>query len=146
MSNFNVTRLSGQRALVQDTSGTHQAILDTAQWDEIKHRLAHDDAEKDFGAAVEEFFKPLEEAINLAEEKLAATLPKMDPAFTVEISIGRGNNRVLWHEIGPEVEGVEGTPAVTFVLNHDSAVLRILESSDHSRLIWVGNTIEILAA
>ena len=132
MSNFNVTRLSGQRALVQDLSGTHQAILDTAQWDEIKHRLAHDDAEKAFGAAVEEFFKPLEEAINLAEEKLAATLPKTDPAFTVEIA--------------PAVEGVEGTPAVAFVLNHDSAVLRILESSDHSRLIWVGNTIEILAA
>ena len=128
MSNFNVTRLSGQRALVQDTSGTHQAILDTAQWDEIKHRLAHDDAEKDFGAAVEEFFKPLEEAINLAEEKL----PKTDPAFTVEIA--------------PAVDSVEGAPAVTFVLNHDSAVLRILESGDHSRLIWVGDTIEILAA
>ena len=132
MSNFNVTRLSGQRALVQDISGTHQAILDTAQWDEIKHRLAHDDAEKDFGAAVEEFFKPLVEACDLAEEKLAATLPKTDPAFTVEIA--------------PAVDSVEGTPAVTFVLNHDSAVLRILESGDHSRLIWVGNTIEILAA
>ena len=132
MSNFNVTRLSVQRALVQDTSGTHQAILDTAEWDEIKHRLAHDDAVKDFGAAVEEFYKPLEEAISQAEEKLAATLPKTDPAFTVEIA--------------PEVEGVEGTPAVTFALSHDSAVLRILESGDHSRLIWVGNTIEILAA
>lgn len=132
MSNFNVTRLSGQRALVQDTSGAHQAILYTAEWDEVKHRLAHDDAEKDFGAAVEEFFKPLVEACNQAEEKLAATLPKTDPAFTVEIA--------------PAVDGVEGTPEVTFVLSHDSAVLRILESSDHSRLIWVGNTIEILAA
>ena len=132
MSNFNVTYLSGQRALVQDVSDTRQCVLDTAQWDEIKHRLAHDDAEKDFGAAVEEFFKPLEEAINLAEEKLAATLPKTDPAFTVEIT--------------PAVEGVEGTQAVTYVLNHDSAVLRIIESGDHSRLIWVGNTIEILAA
>ena len=132
MSNFNVTRLSGQRALVQEPGGTHQAILDTAQWDEIKHRLAHVDAEKDFGAAVEEFFKPLVEACDLAEEKLAATLPKTDPAFTVEIA--------------PAVEGVEGAPAVAFVLNHDSAVLRILESGDHSRLIWVGNTIEILAA
>lgn len=132
MSNFNVTRLAGQRALVQDASDTHRAILYTAEWDEVKHRLAHDDAEKDFGAAVEEFFKPLEEAINQAEEKLAATLPKTDPAFTVEIA--------------PEVEGVEGTQAVTFALSHDSAVLRILESGDHSRLIWVGNTIEILAA
>ena len=132
MSNFNVTRLAGQRALVQDASDTHRAILYTAEWDEVKHRLAHDDAEKDFGAAVEEFFKPLEEAINQAEEKLAATLPKTDPAFTVEIA--------------PEVEGVEGTQAVTFALSQDSAVLRILESGDHSRLIWVGNTIEILAA
>ena len=132
MSNFNVTRLSGQRALVHDVSNTRRAILDTAQWDEIKHRLAYVDAEKDFGAAVEEFFKPLVEASDLAEEKLAATLPKTDPAFTVEIA--------------PAVEGVEGTPAVTFVLNHDSAVLRILESGDHSRLIWVGDTIEILAA
>ena len=132
MSNFNVTRLSGQRALVQDASGTHQAILYTAEWEEVKHRLAHDDAEKDFGAAVEEFFKPLVEACNLAEEKLAATLPKTDPAFTVEIA--------------PAVEGVEGAPAVTFALSHDSAVLRILESGDHSRLIWVGDSIEILAA
>lgn len=132
MSNFNVTRLSGQRALVQEPGGTHQALLDTTQWDDIKHRLAHDDAEKDFGAAVEEFFKPLVEACNLAEEKLAATLPKTDPAFTVEIA--------------PAVEGVEGAPAVTFVLNHDSAVLRILESGDHSRLIWMGDTIGILAA
>ena len=132
MSNFNVTRLSGQRALVQEPGGTHQALLDTTQWDDIKHRLAHNDAEKDFGAAVEEFFKPLVEACNLAEEKLAATLPKTDPAFTVEIA--------------PAVEGVEGAPAVTFVLNHDSAVLRILESGDHSRLIWMGDTIGILAA
>ena len=132
MSIFNVTHLSGQRALVQDASGTRWTVLDTTQWDEIKHRLAHDDAEKDFGAAVEEFFKPLVEACDLAEEKLAATLPKTDPAFTVEIT--------------PAVEGVEGASAVTFVLNHDSAVLRILESGDHSRLIWVGNTIEILAA
>ena len=132
MSNFNVTRLSGQRALVQEPGGTHQALLDTTQWDDIKHRLAHDDAEKDFGAAVEEFFKPLVEACDLAEEKLAATLPKTDPAFTVEIA--------------PAVEGVEGAPAVTFVLNHDSAVLRILESGDHSRLIWMGDTIGILAA
>mgnify|MGYP003451848838 CR=1 FL=1 len=132
MSNFNVTRLSGQRALVQDTSGTHQAILDTAQWDEIKHRLAHDDAEKDFGAAVEEFFKPLEEAINLAEEKLAATLPKTDPAFTVEIA--------------PAHAVVPAAPVVTFGLVPAAAVLRFLESGDHSRLIWVGDTIEILAA
>lgn len=129
MSKFITTRLAGDRMLVTN-GGKKQAILDTAQWDYIKSLMQTDEAQADFDQAVKDFFAPLTEAIDKLE---AAQAPKIDETYVVVV--------------GETVEGTQGTQARAYHLCHDAAVLRILESGDHSRLVWVGNdAIEIVAA
>lgn len=129
MSKFITTRLAGDRMLVTN-GGKKQAILDTAQWDYIKSLTETNEAQADFDKAVKDFFAPLTEAIDKIEE---AKAPKVDDTYLVVT--------------GETVEGTPGKQARAYHLGHDAAVLRILESGDHSRLVWVGNdAIEIVAA
>ena len=129
MSKFTTTRLAGDRMLVTN-GGKKQAILDTKQWDYIKSQMQTNEAVADFDQAVKEFFAPLTEAIDKLE---AAQAPKIDDTYMVVI--------------GEDVAGTPDQTARAYHLHHDSAVLRILESGDHSRLVWVGNdAIEIVAA
>ena len=129
MSKFITTRLAGDRMLV--TNGNKkQAILATDQWDYIKSLTQTNEAQADFDQAVKDFFAPLTEAIDKVE---AAKAPKVDETYVVVV--------------GEEVAGTPGKQARAYHLTHDAAVLRILESGDHSRLVWVGNdAIEIVAA
>lgn len=133
MSTFNITKLAGQRVLVRGTTGEQSEILDSTEWDEIKLHVAHHEAADAFDATVKEFFAPLLEAADAAAENLAKLAAEAnDPAFTIVVSEG--------------TEGVEAESAETITLSRDSAILRMIESGDTSRLIWVGSSIEIIAA
>jgi hypothetical protein len=129
---FTITNLAGDRALVKgrDAAGGYGSqILDAAEWNEFKARNQHDEAHEAFDAAVEEFFAPL----NAAVEALKDTAkPKLDPLFFVTVQEGSA--------------AVEATHEVLVHLSHDSAVLRLIEQdADTDRLIWVNDTLEILA-
>ena len=133
MSNvFNTQRLAGQRVLVTGSEPEQQQILYSDEWDDVKHLLAHRVADDAFNSAVEEFFAPLVEAATAAEQELLATLPAVDDAFTVVISEG--------------TEAVEGEDPQIITLSRETAILRMIEEGKTDRLIWVGSSIEILAA
>ena len=133
MSTFNTTKLAGQRVLVRGTTDEQYEILDSSEWDEIKLHLAHHEASDAFDYSVKEFFAPLLEAADAAAEHLALLAAEAnDPAFTIVVSEG--------------TEGVEAEPAEAITLSRESAILRMIESGDTSRLVWVGSSIEIVAA
>ena len=133
MSNtFNATRLAGNRMLVTGTDEGERAILDTTEWDEYKHSIAHKEAEASFDAAVKAFYAPIEEATEAARKALEeAHAVFTDPAFNIVLEQGS--------------EGVAPKHEVRLVLSKDAAVLRMIESGDTSRLVWVGSDIEITA-
>jgi hypothetical protein len=128
---FTITKLAGDRALVKgrDTAGTAGSqILDAAEWNEFTARNKHDEAHEAFDAAVEEFFAPLNAAVDALKE---TAKPKHDPLFFVTVQ--------------EKSEAVAGTEEVLVHLSHDSAVLRLIEQDpDTDRLIWVNDTLEIL--
>ena len=132
MSEFNTTILAGQRVLVTGSKKNQQTILDSTEWDSIKAHQAFHLAGDAFDEAVTAFFAPIVEAAEKANEALAESLPKRDDAFVVVLSEG--------------IEGVEEVEPEVVQLGRDAAILRMIESGDTSRLIWVGDTIEITAA
>ena len=132
MSEFNTTILAGQRVLVTGSKKHQQTILDSTEWDSIKAHQAYHLAGDAFDEAVTAFFAPIVEAAEKANAALAESLPKRDDAFVVVLSEG--------------IEGVEEVEPEVVQLGRDAAILRMIESGDTSRLIWVGDTIEITAA
>lgn len=130
MSNvFNVTRLAGSRALVQGTDEGESTILFTMEYDELKGNTALQEAEADFGAKVKEFFAPVVEASEAFEQAKKAALTVNDPAFRVVVQ--------------EAIEATAGQRERVHILSRDSAILRLIESGDTSRLLWVNGTIEI---
>lgn len=124
------TKLVGSRVLVSgtDVRGTDgQTILDSTQWDEVNSNSAFDKATAGFEAAVQAFFAPLTKA---SEEFEAQAKPQMDPASYVVLQ--------------ERVEGVAPQAEQLLKLNHDSVVLRLIGQGDLSRLIWVGESLEVL--
>jgi hypothetical protein len=130
---FTILNLAGNRALVkgQDAHGTTgQQILDASEWADVKARNAHSEAHDAFDAAVEEFFAPLSAAVDALKE---TAKPKHDPLFYITVSEGSAP--------------VEGSEEILIHLNHDSAVLRLIEQDPETdRLIWVNDSLEILEA
>jgi hypothetical protein len=130
---FTIINLAGDRALVKgrDAQGNHgQQILDAAEWNEFNARTEHAEAHDAFDAAVEEFFAPLNEAVDALKD---TAKPKHDPLFFVTVQEGSA--------------GIEATQEVLVHLSHDSAVLRLIgENPDTDRLLWVNDTLEILEA
>jgi hypothetical protein len=128
---FTIINLAGDRALVKgrDSQGTAgQQILDASEWNDFNAHSKHNEAHEAFDAAVEEFFAPLNDAIASIKE---TAKPKHDPLFFVTVQ--------------EKSEAVEGTDEVLVRLNHDSAVLRLIEQDpDTDRLLWVNDTLEIL--
>jgi hypothetical protein len=133
---FTTNKLSGHRTLVtgRDNFGNEgKAVLDSTEWDAIQRSIEIHDAQKDFDEKVLDFYAPINEAADeLAGLKVATETA--DPTFFIELEPGE--------------EGTPGKASLNITLNHDSAVLRILEKSGvgTDRLIWVGDTLEILAA
>lgn len=128
---FSITRLVNHRVLVQgeDTFGTSGKVtLNSEQWDEINADTQYSQALDAFDAAVESFFAPLIEA---ADAATAATLPSpQDPMSYVVLN--------------EAVEGVEAKSAQLIHLNDDSIVIRLIESGDTDRLVWVDGKLEVL--
>lgn len=130
MSNvFNVTRLAGARALVQGTDEGESTILFTMEYDELKGNTALKEAEADFGAKVKEFFAPVVEASEAFEQAKKAALTVNDPAFRVVVQ--------------EAIEATAGQTERVHILGRDTAILRLIESGDTSRLLWVNGVIEI---
>jgi hypothetical protein len=106
-------------------------VLDGSQWDEVSTRKEFSKAEKEFDAAVDAFFKPLTEAA----EKVAKGIKR--PGSDDKDSY------VVLEE--PE-EGKPAKPGHLIKLNRDSIVLRLIESGNTDRLIWVNNQLEVTEA
>lgn len=126
---FTIQRLTGARAVVRgtDTNGVDgECVVSTAQWDSVTAHDKQHQAQEDFDAAVEEFFKPLTDAA----ERASQTVQTVDE-----------DSFIVLHE---GVEGVPGRPADILRLNHDSIVLRIIEQGNHDRLVWVNECLEVL--
>jgi hypothetical protein len=124
-------RLVNSRTVVAGTDGngvSNSTVLYSGQWDEIARHQAQHQAEDLFGNTVEEFFAPLLEAA----EKFEATKAVADDPLTY----------VVLHE---GTEGVVNKPADVVHLHQDSQILRLIENNETSRLVWVGDDLEILA-
>ena len=132
MSNvFNVTRLAGARALVQGTDEGESTILFTAEYDELKGNTALKEAEADFDTKVKEFFAPVVEASEAFEQAKKAALTVNDPAFRVVVQ--------------EAIEATAGQTERVRIVQRDTAILRLIDSGDTSRLLWVNGAIEITA-
>ena len=132
MSNvFNVTRLAGARALVQGTDEGESTILSTIEYDELKGNTSLKEAEADFDAKVKEFFAPVVEASEAFEQAKKAALTVNDPAFRVVVQ--------------EAIEATAGQHERVHILGRDTAILRLIDSGDTSRLLWVNGAIEITA-
>ena len=132
MSNvFNITRLAGERALVQGTDEGETTILYTGEFDELKGNTALKEAEAEFDTKVKEFFAPVTEASEAFEQAKKAALTVNDPAFRVVVQ--------------EAIEATAGQAERVHILGRDAAILRLIESGDTSRLLWVNGAIEITA-
>ena len=132
MSNvFNITRLAGERALVQGTDEGETAILWTGEFDRLKGNTDLKDAEAEFSAKVKEFFAPVTEASEAFEQAKKAAQQVNDPAFRVVVQ--------------EAIEATAGQAERVHILGPDAAILRLIESGDTSRLLWVNGAIEITA-
>lgn len=128
---FTMLNLSGERVLIKgtDNQGTEgQTVVSSSEWNEVKRHTQHSEAHEDFDRVVEEFFKPLTEAAEKLD--LAFNQKSRDPISYVVLDEGS--------------EGEARREEVVIKLSHDSVVLRILESGDTDRLVWVGDTLEVL--
>ena len=132
---FNVTELAGHRALVTGDAN-QQCILDTTERDELRLLIENREVDQMFDEDIEDFFAPLTRAAERHDrrhELLAQQFNQADdPAFSLVLKAG--------------VEGVEAVEEERVVLSHDSVVLRLIDSGQTDRLVWVGNDrIEIVA-
>ena len=135
MKQFSLKYLTGNRVYVYGTNDAglpHEVVLNGTMLREIQHHHLEHKAGDEYDRTVEEFFAPLTDAaemLQLIQQPLEA-----DPAFVYVVDEG--------------VEPVKGVEPEAYKLDYDGAVLRLLETGDIDRLIWVslGNTssIEIL--
>lgn len=131
MSSFTTRKLTNDRVFVSgtDSFGTSgSTVLNATQWHAVTQHIAGDSATEEFNAAVEQFFAPLMEATEKFEAAQAG--PADDPLTYVVLHEG--------------TEGREAKQADVVHLGHDSVVLRLLETGNHDRLIWVGDQLEVL--
>lgn len=127
---FTTSNLVNDRVLVQGTDGngvTNQTVIDGREWAEVKAHQEFNAADADFDKAVNEFFAPL---VKAAEAREAVFKQEEDPLSLVILD-----------------EGEEGTPARARQvrrLSRDSMILRLIESGQDDRLVWVDSDLEIL--
>ena len=126
---FTLTPLMNGGVLVEGTDVTGKTgttILLSDKWDMFKSVRAHEAATAEFAEVVDEFFKPLTEAADRAEE---IAHPKKHDWSMVTIS-----------------EATEGVEAQVIELDMDGTILRLLEAGDGSMLRWVGNDTLVVIA
>ena len=128
---FTTIKLSGHRVLVEgfDNMGTaHQTILNSEEFDEIEQHFELEQADDVFNQAVAAFFAPLTEAAEQHRDQVAQGI---DPAFLLVVDEGQ--------------VGQAARDQVVIELGLDTVILRMLAVGDTSRLLWVGDVIEVLA-
>ena len=128
---FTTTKLAGHSTLVEgfDNMGTaHQAILNSEEFDEIEQHFELEQADDVFNQAVAAFFAPLTEAAEQHRDQVAQGI---DPAFLLVVDEGQ--------------VGQAARDQVVIELGLDTVILRMLATGDTSRLLWVGDVIEVLA-
>lgn len=127
---FTTAVLTGDRVLVRgtDSQGTeNETVLDGSQWFEVTKTDTYSQAQADFDSAVEAFFAPLTDA---AEEfGRAMTRPTDSIGYVV---------------LQEEVPATPGQREHLVRLSHDSQVLRLISEDNTDRLIWVGDSLEII--
>ena len=127
---FYLTMLAGDKALVTGSKPEQRCVLGASQWIQLKQHKARMEAEEVFDGTVEEFYKPLTEAAGEYESRLGQIM-KADPAFE--------------YVLQPGAEGTEKTSREVYYLDNASAILRMIESGNTDRLIWVNDQILITA-
>ena len=128
---FTTIKLSGHRVLVEgfDNMGSaHQTILNSEEFDEIEEHFKQEQAAEVFDQAVAEFFAPLTDAAEQHRDQVAQGI---DPAFLLVVEEGQA--------------GQAARDQVVISLRLDTVILRMLAAGDTSRLLWVGDEIEVLA-
>lgn len=129
---FQTQVLMDNRVLVHGTDvfgSTNKTIVDGTQWAELTERTDVDKAQQAFDEAVNQFFKPV---LDAAEELREAFDSPADSIAYVVIEEGS--------------EGVAPTPRHVVPLTRDSIILRLIEEDETDRLMWVGDSLEILKA
>ena len=123
--------LAGDRALVTFTDSSRpplQTVLDAAQYHQIERVQAQKAAAETLDSEIDAFFKPLIEA---SEKYAAAHAATEDPAFKLVLQ--------------EPTEGTADDPGVVINLEKDTVILRMIQAGDTSRLIWVGDQLELRA-
>lgn len=131
MGNFTTATLTNDRVMVKGTDrfGTEgTTVLDGSEWAQVKRHQAFHTAESAFDQSVEEFFAPLMAAADQLEQALS--VPKPDPITYVVLDEGE--------------EGTDGRERSVIKLSPDSVVLRIIESGETDRLVWVMDSLEVM--
>lgn len=127
---FTTRNLTGDRVSVKgtDIDGTYgETVLDATQWRELEQRAQLKEAHEDFDAAVEEFYAPLLRAAEAAQK-----------------SFERPEDSISFVVLDEGEEATPGRRRQVVTLTRDSVILRILESGDNDRLIWVDGDLEVL--
>ena len=132
MSKFSTLPLVNNQVLVIDSVENKMTKLDAGEWNRIKIWEKKVDATEAFDAEIAEYFKPFNEILDNAVRKFEGLEPKVDPNSAYEVTEG--------------VDAVEGVKPKTYSLSKDSQILRLIESGQDDRLIWIGEELEILAA
>ena len=118
---FTVTPLMGGGTLVEGTDVTGKegrTILVSDRWEMLKSIRLHKQASEVFDAQVEEFFKPITDAADMAQ---AIAHPVTEDWSKVTVT-----------------EGTEGVEPEVITLDMDGVILRLLDETDGSMLRWIG--------
>ena len=129
---FELTELVHDRIRVKGTDkfgATGEEVLYVRQLNEINELVEHEMVHDAFDAKVTEFFAPLTEA---AAALKADHKPKVDPTAVIVLDEGQA--------------GVEARDEVIVHLDRDSHIVRLIQTGNDDRLIWVDGRLEILAA
>jgi len=131
MSSFTSKDLASERALItgtDDAGVARKTIISTLEFSQRKHLRAHEAATDTFDEAVTAFWAP----ITAATEAVNKTVKEVrDPAF---------------FDVTQEAEqGVIGQVEVLNKLSLDTVILNMIEAGNTDRLIWIDDTIEVLA-
>lgn len=121
---FTVVPLVSSGYLVSGTDGVGidgTTVLKSEAWDLAVHLRNHEDADADFDAEVEAFFKPLTDAAEAHAKRIAG--PANDWS---SVTVG---------------ETVEGKTARHLELDENGVLLRILDETDGSSLRWVNGSL-----
>ena len=121
-ANFTTTALMNGGVLVEGTDVTGKAgttILLSDKWEMLQSVQRHEAAQAVFDTAVEEHFKNLTEA---AEVAAMVAHPASKDWSTVTLN-----------------EGSEGSESQVIELDMDGTILRLLDETDGSLLRWVGD-------